>query len=234
MEIACDQYDEIRFKIKHDIPINTKRFTAVADLAIKDMQNELDKGYGKKTYYHYTGALERYMIPFFGNTHIDNIDYKRLKEFDDWRIDKVGRRLKSSTINNHNSALNRVFRTSLDRGWINEYQIPQLKNKGDKTQRRPHFEKEEYKKLYEFMNHWYKTGRKQKTRDIRELLRDYVLILANTGIRHCTETANLKWKHIKEFVRNDGKRFLSIWVDGKTKGREAIARHSVRTYLERI
>lgn len=132
-EIACDKYDEIRFRIKNNLPIDTKRFKAVADLAIKDMKKELDGGYGKKTYLHYIGALKRYLIPFFGNTHIDNIDFKKLKNFDDWRIEKVGRKLKESTLNNHNSALNRVFRTALNRGWINEYQIPQLKNKGEKN-----------------------------------------------------------------------------------------------------
>jgi integrase len=233
-EIACDQYDDFRFKVKNKLPLDTKRFSIVADLAIKDMQKELDAGQGKETYHHYIGAIERYLIPFFGNTHIDNIDYMKLKEFDDWRIEKVGRRLKSSTLNNHNSALNRIFRTALNRGWINANQIPQLKNKGLKTQRRPHFEKDEYTQLYKFMRKWSKTGRKQKTRDIRELLRDYVLILTNTGMRHGTETANLKWNDITEFKGTDKKNYLKIWVNGKTGKRELIARHAVRRYLKRI
>ena len=227
-KIACDQYDYIRFRIKDNLPIDTKRFSDVAKLTIKDMRNELDEGYGKKTYSHYIGAIERYLIPFFGNTHIDRIDYKKLKEFDDWRIQKVGRQLKASTLNNHNSAMNRIFRTALERGWINEYQIPQLKNKGAKTERRPHFERDEYRKLFKFMRAWRKTGRKQKTRDIRELLRDYVLILANTGMRHGTETANLKWNDVAEYLDNDKKKFLKIWVNGKTGKRELIARHAVR------
>ena len=237
-QVACDQYDEIRFKIKNDIPITTKRFSSVARIAIRDMRDELDKGYGKKTYLHYIGALERYMIPFFGNTHIDTIDYKKLQEFDKWRIEKVGRQLKASTLNNHNSAINRVFRTALSRGWIFEHQIPQLKNKGLKTQRRPHFTKDEYKQLYTFMRDWSKQGRKQRTRDIRELLRDYVLILTNTGMRHGTETANLKWNDIEEFSGFDEKKkkkkFLRFYVNGKTGKRELIARHAVRRYLKRI
>lgn len=35
---------------------------------------------------------------------------------------------------------------------------------------------------------------------MRELLRDYVLILANTGIRHGTEAINLNWRHIEWFI----------------------------------
>lgn len=84
------------------------------------------------------------------------------------------------------------------------------------------------------MRKWYKTGRKQRTRNIRELLRDYVLILANTGMRHGTETANLKWNNIEEFKAKDNKKYLRIWVNGKTGKRELIARHSVSNYLKRI
>jgi site-specific recombinase XerD len=233
-DIACDKYDEFRFRVKSKLPLKTKKFRDVAQLAIKNMKKELDSGYGKKTYLHYIGAIERYLIPFFGETHIDNIDYRKLKEFDEWRIQKVGRKLKRSTLNNHNSAMNRIFRTALEQGWINENQIPQLKNKGEKSQRRPHFEREEYILLYKYMRDWCKTGRKQKTRDIRQLLRDYVLILTNTGMRHGTETANLKWNNIEEFTNTDGKKYLRIWVNGKTGKRQIIARHAVRRYLKRI
>jgi integrase len=34
---------------------------------------------------------------------------------------------------------------------------------------------------------------------MRHLLRDYILILANTGMRHGTEAENLRWKHISLF-----------------------------------
>jgi len=233
-DIAKEKYDEFRFRLKLNIPLETRRFKDVAKLAISKMEKELDSGYGKKTYLHYIGAIERYLIPFFGDKHIDLIDYKLLSEFDDFRAKKIGRRPKRSTINNHNSAMNRIFNVALENKWIYEYQIPQLVNKGVKPAIRPHFEIEEYRKLYKFMPKWSKTGRKQKTRDIRELLRDYVLILANTGMRHGTETANLKWNNIDEFKDNQGTKFLRFWVTGKTGERELIARHNVRKYLNRI
>jgi integrase len=37
-------------------------------------------------------------------------------------------------------------------------------------------------------------------------LRDYVLILANTGMRHGTEAMNLKWRHIEWFINRKGRR----------------------------
>jgi integrase len=68
----------------------------------------------------------------------------------------------------------------------------------------------------------------------RELLRDYVLILANTGARHGTEMAELKWKDIDWYIDRENKAYLQITVDGKTGNRQLIARHKVVTYLKRI
>lgn len=232
-EYAGEKYDEYRFRIKSNLPLETRRFKDVANLAIKEMNEELDSGYGKKTYLHYIGALERYLIEFFGNQSISKIDYKMLKEFDKWRIVQMHRKPKHSTLNNHNSALKRVFYKALEYGWINEYQIPHLTNKGEKPERRPFFTTQEYRELYTYMHKWYLSGRTEKTKQIRELLRDYVLILTNTGMRHGTETNNLKWNNIEEFTLK-GNQYLRFYVNGKTGQRELIARHNVKNYLKRI
>ena len=66
------------------------------------------------------------------------------------------------------------------------------------------------------------------------MLRDYVLILANTGMRFGTESQNIKWKHITWFEDKENVRYLMIAVDGKTGRRELIAKHNVVNYLKRI
>ncbi len=66
------------------------------------------------------------------------------------------------------------------------------------------------------------------------MLREYVLFLANTGIRHGTEVINLKWKNLEYFIDKDGQRYLVINVDGKRGKREAIARQNTTDYLERL
>jgi integrase len=231
--IACEKFDEIKVLSKRNIAIDTRRFKDVAKLAISEMEKELESGYGKKSFVDYIQALNNYFIPYFNNTHINTIDYKKLKEFDEWRIDKAGRELKHSTINNHNSALQRVFKVAVDRSWINSVQIPVLKNTGEKGKRRPYFTQDEYLKLYRHMRTWCNETSRKKSLEMRELLRDYVLILANTGIRPGTETNNLKWKHIEEFEQQ-GMKFIRFWVSGKTGERELIARHNVRRYLNRI
>lgn len=68
---------------------------------------------------------------------------------------------------------------------------------------------------------------------MRHLLRDYVLILANTGIRHGTEAENLRWKHIDLF-EDKGLQYLEMHVDGKTGGRDLICRANTIGFLKRI
>ena len=63
-------------------------------------------------------ALNRYLIPFFGNHHINRIDYPLLKQFEAWRIEKMGKQPKASSIGTHNSALNKVFDEAIERGFI--------------------------------------------------------------------------------------------------------------------
>ena len=53
-----------------------------------------------------------------------------------------------------------------------------------------------------------------KSRDMRHLLRDYILILANTGMRHGTEAENLRWKHISLF-EDKGLKYLEMSVRAK-------------------
>ena len=57
---------------------------------------------------------------------------------------------------------------------------------------------------------------------MRELLRDYVSILINTGMRHGTETYNLKWKHI-ETIEHNVHSYLRVWVSDKTDERDLLA-----------
>jgi integrase len=232
-QIACDRYDEAKVLSKKNIISDTRRFKGVAELAITEMTIELDSGYGKKSFVDYIQALNNYFIPYFKNMNVDSIDYKKLKEFDDWRKNKVGRELAKSTITNHNSALKRVFKVAIDRGWIHKVQIPELKNTGKQGNRRPYFTMDEYRKLYRHMRTWCKNGRTKKSGEMRELMRDFVLILCNTGMRPGTETYNLKWKQIEE-IEQGGIKYMRIWVKGKTGSRQLIGRHNVRRYLKRI
>lgn len=232
-KVACEEYDRARFLDDEDIVITSKKFGAVAKVVAESLQEQLDGGKGKVVYQTYITVINKYLIPFFKNYNINSIDYEALVKFDEWREKEMGKKPRASTITNHNTSLNRVMEYAVDMGYMSRTHIPSLKNDGGKSKPRPAFSKSEYKSLTSFMTTWCKKGHMQRTKDMRELLRDYVLILANTGMRHGTEALELKWKHI-QWITSDGERFLQFTVDGKTGKRELIARHNTQDYLERL
>jgi integrase len=232
-QTACEAYDRARFLFDEKIPISSKRFDVVARLAIEEMEAQIASGHGKPVYNDYITVTKKYLIPFFGNFHLNSIGYEELKKFGTWRVKTMGRTPVLSTVTTHNSAMNRVFDLAVERGWIAQSQVPKLKNNGKKGTAREAFSHSDYKSLVGYMPHWIDKGHTEKTNQMRRLLRDYVLVLANTGIRHGTEALGLCWRDI-EWITKDGERYLQLTVNGKVGKRTAIARHNTETYLRRI
>ena len=98
--------------------------------------------------------INSYLIPLLGNHNVDRIDNAVLTRFERERLALMGRVPSASVINNHNSALNRVFDEAIERGYMTRFQLPLLRNEGIKTQRRPDFRLEDYTQLYKGMRSW--------------------------------------------------------------------------------
>lgn len=233
VRVACEAYDRARFLQAENLPIATKRFDAVAKLAVTEMESLLSAGTGKSVYRTYVTAINKYLSPFFGKHNINNITPDVMKKFEAWRVKKMGKVPVASTMTNHLCAMNRVYDVAISRGWISKVDVPKMSSKGAKSVARPPFNEDEWNRLSHYMPSWIDKGHTAKTREMRELLRDYVLILANTGMRHGTEAESIRWKHI-EWIKQGNDRYLQIMVNGKKGPRTLIARHNTEDYLKRI
>ena len=232
-ETACEAYDRARFFFAENIPIVSKRFDVIARVTVDELLGQITAGHGKVVYKDYVTTIKKYLIPSFGSYNLNTIGYEELQRFDTWRRKEMGRQPVLSTITTHNSAMNRVYHTAVERGWIAQAQVPKLKNTGIKGVAREAFSLSEYKSLTSYMPHWIDGGHTAKTAQMRRLLRDYVLILANTGIRHGTEALGLCWRDIA-WITKSGERYLQLTVNGKTGKRTSIANHNTQDYLHRI
>ena len=232
-ETACEAYDRARYLYDEKIPITSKRFDSVADIAVDEMEKQLKAGVGKSVYNDYISVIKKYLKPFFGAKAINTIGYEEIKKYSDWRTVQMKKPPVASTVTTHISAFNRVFDCAVERGWIAAAQVPKMKNNGEKGVAREAFSLSEYKSLTSFMPKWAQKGHTAKTREMRELLRDYVLILVNTGMRHGTETKDMKWRDI-EWITKNKEQYLQITVTGKVGKRQLIARHNTEDYLIRI
>ena len=231
-EAALRLYYEVDAGIQNKLPATTCKFGDVAKHAINRMETEIHEGVGKQAYRDYVQALNKWLIPYFGTTDIAKLDLAAVTAFDAWRTAQNGRVPAQSTINNHNSALNRVLDLAELNGWIVKSLRPTLLNKGVKTQSRGSFTVEEYRTIYSALRSFHEQTPNEKSAATRETLSNYVLFLANTGVRHGTEALGLKWHNIEWYLR-DGERYLAVSVDGKTNKRTAIARDRVVDFLWR-
>jgi integrase len=140
----------------------------------------------------------------------------------------------ASTKRNHASAYIRVVNLARERGYVGHNRsVPLLDAKGKRSQPRPAFTNEEMKELLCYTETWQKSSYTERTRQMRTLCISYIEFLVNTGVRHGTEALRLRWKHLQwHWIGN--KKYLRIWVSGKTGPRYLIAKHEVIKVLERM
>ncbi|MFV0596804.1 tyrosine-type recombinase/integrase [Shewanella sp.] len=218
--------------------VSSKRFRDVAEKAIKAMQSALDKGTGAVSYRIYIQLLHKYHIPFFDRTYITSIDSEKLRAFDLWRAEQFGREPTKSMLQNHNAAMQMVFKEAVDQKWMLAAQVPSLSTKGAESQRRAHFTPEEYEKAFDAVVSLEENSRKEKTRQIRELLIDYMEFAVYTGIRVGTEMDNLTWGDIRFQTNGSAVQFFITVTKGKTikhtGTREIVCREEILSSLQSL
>ncbi len=201
---------EYQIKADNDLPIFSRKKTAantfvtIAKNAIKRMEQEKANGSGKVVYNDYIQALNKYHIPYFDKVDIKDIDLQALMDFDEWRIAKLGRVPAKSTINTHNSAMQRVFDEAVIGKHITASELPVLKNEGVTGKRRAAFSHQEYFDILEAVKNWIPVRKKKVTTDTFTLLYYYIQFSALTGARPGKEIDNLTWGDVH-------KSYCQIW-----------------------
>jgi len=229
---------EFKVKAENNLLVKSKRFKDVADRVIKKLQAELDNGGGKVTYRDYIQALNKYHIPYFDRTYITSIDQESINAFNKWRIEKFKRIPAKSTLLTHNSAMNLVFKEAIEHKWMIAAQVPVLHTKGESGKRRAAFSQEEYDIVYDTILDLVGNSRKEKTKQIRELLLSYMEFCVNTGIRPGTEMEGITWGDIEMTRQDHNVRFKVKVRKGKTTKhtgtRTVIARDQIWDCLEEL
>ena len=232
--VACDLYDEARYRQRLGLAHQTHTFAQIAAVAVAEMRVKIDASTGRTAYSDYVGCIEKYFLPYFKDTRLEELTHTDIVEFELWRDRQMQRKPKASTLMNFASAWNRLLTVAVEHGYISErVPVPKLTTKGEKGKTRPAFSGEEIQTLLTFMEMWQHQGLRAVEKEIRPLLRDYIEMLLLTGMRHGTEAMGICWRHI-EWHTDKGVRYLRIWVDGKTGGRWLIAKHRAVDVLKRL
>ncbi|MBT5299225.1 MAG: tyrosine-type recombinase/integrase [Rhodospirillaceae bacterium] len=203
---AMDRYDELKFRQKNDMPLDDGRKFLEAANAYKRLLQELaDVGASKPIHETYLRIVGKWLIPFFGKKDLHDIDEGVMSQYDSYVRNQMGSEPAKSTINSHNVVIRAIFDVAVKKKWLTRSQVPitTVKGKGKKAIRRPHFESAEWNKLTSLMHGKWRTKSKlYLSRYKREVLRIYVLVLGNTGMRPGIESLGLKWKDVSELKLN--------------------------------
>jgi len=178
--------------------------------------------------------LER-VAPSFGKLMLSDFTTANIMDlYDHMRSIARNGSLASNTIQRYSTDLKQFFSWCIEKGYIQT--VPKFPKVKLESNRRPHFDNADYNKLTRYLREYVKHQNQNIVRD-RTLLINYVLILANTGIR-VGEARNLKWRDVREIEQNTGSNLpadVALVVKGKTGAREVVARTpDVKIYLKRI
>jgi len=167
------------------------------------------------------------LLPFFGAKGVSQITAGAVQEYRLFRhehqvqhpLRKEGAATKPpsrTTLHQEVVVIRQVLKTAIRHGWLKH--LPDLSmpyKTAGKIQRRAWFTPEEYKKLYEATRRRAQNPKKERYRWISEQLHDYVLFMANTGLRP-DEANRLEYRDV-QIVEDEqtGETILEIDVRGK-------------------
>lgn len=254
---ALRVFYEIEFKKDQGLPLRSRSFSAVLDeyLAMREKQAS-DVAYKNKdgvrrnsTSPHMLRQIQRvskFWHEYCGKRSVDTVDDKVLQGYVDWRrayyknmpAEKRPRNAKlnpaAKTLEWETTFALTVIKFAHERGYRANKPLPRYRYKAARGVSRPAFTIYEYRRLYQAMRRWiWDKADNERHQYTRELLRDYVLILANSGIR-VGEANNLRVSDIVPTRDEHGNRSYALTVNGKTGQRYVVPRANAARYFERV
>ena len=237
-EKAFDYDADVRFRLKHDVPVFNRSFSIVAKeymaaQEIRAARGEISKDRPRKLRTVIDGPMQAYI----GSTQVHLIGQETWENYPGWRRENgVGRyrdkRISDSTIRFEMSVLAAVVGFAVTKRYMAASLIFEKKPKL-KTMRRDEFTLEEYRKLHTVGRAWVAKASKPSSVWYRTVAYNFILIMCNTGMR-TGEAKTLRWRDVKPAKDREGREIVVLFVQGKGKSRNLVAPKSVLDYLERI
>jgi integrase len=257
---AIDHAASVRARIENQLPVFEKSFAQVAieylecqKVAALAGQITLDRW---KTI---AAQTHKHLIPYFGDDQITRIPKVKWERYALWRktdggnlpprkrnrkavvlqqqqeAEKPPKRspAKDGTIRHELMTGFAIMNYAVSRNYIRESQVPKIELPSGKA-RREAFTAVEYRHLHTFARtKWVKAGVNQSRIWYRNMVYNFILVMANTGMRP-PEGKNLRWRDIDVRSDKQGRTVVVLNVRGKGKFRELVAPGTVAEYIERI
>lgn len=218
---AEDWYLKLKLKDRAGELYGGKSFKQAAEQFRREYEI-ITEGTRNKDYVegHWT-RTRKYLEPFFGKMALSEITAGTLQEYRIWRressMEERGKPPARNSLHQEIVTLRQTLKTALRHGWIGH--LPDLSEPyktNAKISHRAWFSPEEYKKLYNATRERARNPKKKnRYKWVSEQTHDYVLFMANTGLRP-DEVKRLEYRDVS-IINDDAtsETILLIAVRGK-------------------
>jgi len=234
---------QIEQRTEQGLPPKSKLFVEVID--DYTLYRERDHAHGRTS----GGMLKqivrvsKFWREYAGGLPIEDVDDKAMRAFIPWRRDyyvsfkvlpKNAKRHPADTTLQWEMMLGKaIIRWAHEQGLRGELPLPTVTFTAKKKRARPAFEIPEYRRLWRTMHKRIRDAKDGRVRRSREFLRDYVLVLANSGMR-VGEANNLRLRDVMPFRDAKGRNNFRFIVKGKTGERDVILRSAAARRVDKM
>ncbi|WP_421696173.1 tyrosine-type recombinase/integrase [Aestuariivirga sp.] len=234
---------ELEFKAQHGIPIDARTFGAVTEEYIAFRQKQHEQGHTSAHSMRQIERVARFWIAYAGNRPITSVGNDQLREYVTWRREyytthpfkhhNAKKHPQDKTIQWDIMLGKAIIKWAHERGYRGLIPLPTFSFIPKKKRVRPAFEPMAYQQLYGALYRWVEDCKNPQHLATRELLLDYVIILAKSGIR-VGEANNLKVRDVHRITDEMGRINYRLTVDGKTGPRDVIPVASAVHFIDRV
>ncbi len=228
---ANDLYNKTFLKVANGQDLHSKRVV----VAIHEYVASVEAMGNIKSTMLTRNQFLKHTEKFFGSIRLKEVTGATLGDLNFWMVQnsRYGR-MSANTVKRYSADMKVFLNWCLDRKYIDV--LPRFPKQKMESNRRPHFDNKDWALLTRQLREFVRSENLHIARD-RTMLANYLLILANTGIR-VGEARKLKWRDLREIPPPKGSNQppdIALFVNGKTGPREVVARTSdVKTYFKRI
>ena len=236
-ERAFDQDSELRFRIKHDVPVFNRPFSQIAKEFLAFQVKRAAAGQIKMNRTHKVASVIRAQLdPYIGTMQIQLVGADRWENYPLWRHahgkGRVREAVSDSTIRFEMSIFRAIMNYAAGHKYITKAHVFDGKLHLAK-ERREEFNPDEYRKLHTFARGWVKQASKPSSIWYRSMAYNFLLIMCNTGMRP-GEAKTLRWRDVTIKADREGRKLVVLQVRGKQKSRNLVAASNVADYFERV
>lgn len=210
--LALDAFDEARLRRLSGKPETAVSFEKLYEEYLANLPESTSKSYHQNT-------IKRHLSPYF-KSHVP--DFSEIRNADvldyvEWRRTKSPKEPKPITLNRENVVLRGLIDFAVAKGYLTKNDAPTVRALKEIKDRRPHFTRDQLKTLIETAEARIDETKNPTTREQRQLLHDWIIVLVNTGLR-TGEATSLQWSDV--FLDVD-EPYLHA-KRGKTKPRDVV------------